>query len=227
VSNPENLLDSSHIVRPWRKALLAGTLLMTAACQPVGFVGDSILGVSADEIDQELRPNYIPTFAAQNGQRIDQMLDELEVTLTQEKPPSIIVINLGTNDVVQENENWRSSFDQMMEMLSDVPCVGLTQVNEYTDDYYGSTNVTAIGINAAIDEAVAANPDRIFKIDFNIDWEGEMQRQNPNEPHYYSILITDPNSPYYGIYIGDGVHPSPEGQQLLAERTLAGLDANC
>src|SRR5690606_14254223 len=133
-----------------------------------------------------------------------------------DEPPDAIVLNLGTNDVLQENPAWREAFDDAMGLLAGIACVNLVTVNTQTDEHFGETDVTADGINAAIRAAAAADPERVFVIEWDVDWMGEVARQDPTEPHYFTVLVENPASPWYGMYIGDGVHQSPEGSTALA-----------
>ena len=88
-------------------------------------------------------------------------------------PPHSIVINLGTNDVIQSNRHWRSDWQTLMSDTAAVPCEVLFTVNDIADAYIRRPGgPTAQDINRLISDAhQQADPTRVHVI----DWNGEVK----------------------------------------------------
>lgn len=203
----------------------------------VAFVGDSTTALAAMPTD--LAPDgalagafgdgYRIHVEAQFGQTIGDMLDEVEAVLDDPSgPPDALVLNLGTNDAVQDTTDWPAAFDEMLSLVEDHPCVLLVTVNESTDAFLGSTGTTATSINARIAEAVTAP--NIFHVDWNEDW-GPESGFTPDVDHFYSVYAPPEALPPdlrashpMGMWVRDGVHQSPEGSVELANRIRRILD---
>lgn len=210
----------------------------------VAIVGDSntvlLDGPSplSDEgaIDDALHPRFWTVVEAERGTRIVDMLDALRRQVDDPTGrPDAVVIYLGTNDVRTENPDWRPAFDEMLSIVSDVPCVELVTVNTATDLRFGRTDVTAVGINDAIAAAAAAEPDRVHVIDWDVDWTEEMGAPDPEvTQHLYSVFVPAEDlggamraQHPDGMWVGDGVHQSPEGSIVLARAYRDELVADC
>jgi lysophospholipase L1-like esterase len=194
----------------------------------VMITGDSVTELASGALRDRLVDEYAVTFRYQGGQTIHDMVDELEgQVVNQAGVPTAAIVNLGTNDVVQSNPLWRQHFDEMLAVLEPVGCVNLVTVNELLRD----SHPIAAAINAAIDEAVAADPERFHRVEWNVDWTGEMGPGDPDDPgpHYYSIYIGPGVHPMLpdGGWAGDGIHQSPEGSLELARRYEEALVGNC
>jgi hypothetical protein len=127
-------------------------------------------------------------------------------------PPDAVVVNLGTNDVLQSlGEAWRPSFDSMISWLVPVPCVVLTTISGWPEVIYEKPPLAAT-INAAIAAAVTAHPNMHV-----VDWGQELL--GPNASAYNS----------------DGIHPSwstdltdsTRGAYRIAELDLASVRGSC
>ena len=175
----------------------------------VVIVGDSITVFAHDEISHALRGHYSVTTSAVFGQRIDEMLPALRHDLT--KHPRAVVLNLGTNDVLQGrlHPDWQTGFRTMISMVSHVPCVVLTTISTVTTtspipDAAAEPQV-ASEINGAILKTAASHPN-VHVIDWN---------QAVNGPNGLSLLIPD------------RVHPSDAGSRVLAVQIRHTLDSSC
>lgn len=188
------------------------------------FIGDSNMRISEAAIREKFELHTKVSLDGQDGQRIDQMLDEIEATVSDPADkPDAVVIYLGTNDVMQENPDWAVGFNRMIGSLSTVDCVQLVTVNTRTDARYGKTFGTAEAINQAIEQTAETHPN-IHKVDWNIDWRLELQLQEASPNHYY----TSNTHPEYGDkFITDGIHHSEEGSQELATRIYTSIKDNC
>ena len=170
----------------------------------VAIIGDSITVNSADDLSRALEPEYDVDIRAQSGRRIDEMLPALRTALSAH--PREVVVNLGTNDVLQAklHADWRAGFNQLIGLLAPVRCVALTTVSTRLDGPTARPGV-APEINEALVRAIAAH--RNFHI---IDWNARI-----HEPDGASLIIFD------------GIHPTPAGELVLAGLTRTTLDRDC
>lgn len=234
-------------------AVVATVGVAVAGCIPyqgnrdgprVAIVGDSntILAAAPSALSEAgplrelLHPLFQTTIQAQAGKRIVDMLDELQAQVDNPAGrPDAVVVYLGTNDVMVENPDWRAAFDAMLAVVADVPCVELVTVNTDTDAMRGQTTTTASGINAAIAAAAAAEPDRVHVVPWNVDWTAEMGAPDPAiTEHPYSVFFPPERLDDHwrasfpdGVWLGDGVHQSPEGSMMLARLYRDQLVEDC
>ena len=117
-----------------------------------------------------------------------------------------MVVNLGTNDVLQgqTHPDWKSGFTRMVALLAPARCVVLTTISTLVR---GRTAIPAVAseINRAI--ATAASSHRNFHV---VDWNAAVHGSNGA-----SLLSAD------------RIHPSPAGQLALAVLIRAALDHDC
>lgn len=184
----------------WVAGLVAALVIVAvvvyrgrAGDERVVVVGDSITFMASDEVTNVLDGAYRPEVRAQPGYRIDQMLPDVRAAV--ESEPHAIVVNLGTNDVLQARErpDWRSGFALMTGLLRDTPCVVLTTINEGVWSFTAMPNVAG-DVNREIRDA-AATRDNVLVVDWNAMVHG---------PGGAALLRPDK------------VHPSEEGQRALA-----------
>jgi lysophospholipase L1-like esterase len=175
----------------------------------VVIVGDSITVFAHHEISHALGGHYAVTTSAVIGQRIDEMLPALKHDLG--KHPRAVVLNLGTNDVLQArlHPDWQTGFNAMIALVTNVPCVVLTTISTLaattpTPDAAVEPQV-ASEINGAI-VATAAGSHNVHVIDWN---------QIVHGPDGIALLIPD------------RIHPSDAGSRVLATQIRHALDADC
>ncbi len=170
----------------------------------VAVVGDSITVLSKPYFARAFGSGGGADVRAKSGQRIDQMLPALQAAL--KSHPRAVVVNLGTNDVLQASyhPNWQSGFDRMVELLAPKHCVVLTTISTRA---WSPTAVPSVAddINRAITRAAAAHPN--FHI---LDWNALVHSPNGDKLLYF-----------------DKVHPSPNGQALLAEQSQELIKRDC
>jgi lysophospholipase L1-like esterase len=109
-----------------------------------------------------------------------------------------VVINLGTNDVVQgwPIDQSAAGLEQIVSLFPDANCIHLTTVSEFMPDRTSTTEADAIALNDAIRTMAATNPQ--IRI---VDWNEIVAEQQAA-----GVDLTS-----------DGVHPTDEGQQLLVD----------
>jgi hypothetical protein len=185
-------------------AAVAFVLLRKPNGRRVPVVGDSITVFAGHDIATALRPTYRAQIQAVIGQRIDQMLPTVRNDVAQH--PYAIVVNLGTNDVLQARtrSGWRTSFNEMVAALAPVPCVELTTISTLVSAPTAEP-VVASQINDAIASAIASHKN--FHV---VDWNAAVHEVNGT-----SLLIPD------------HVHPSASGDLRLAALTRHALDTDC
>jgi hypothetical protein len=170
----------------------------------VPVVGDSITVFAGHDIKRALSPTYHAEIHAVFGQRIDQMLPTLRHDVAQQ--PFAVVVNLGTNDVLQarQRSDWHANTDAMIAAAAPARCVVFTTISTLVN---APTAIPALAtqINDVIEHAVATH--RNFHV---IDWNRAV-----NAPGGTSLLIADK------------VHPSPIGQLRLAAMIKHALDTDC
>ena len=173
----------------------------------VVFDGDSITVLATPAIHQLLDPSYDVDVLAVIGIRINQSLPALESVLRFH--PDDVVENLGTNDALQGgvHPDWVSSWDKLIRITRNTPCVVLTTVNPAADAL--SHRPIATRINADIRALVAQDPKK-YKV---ADWSRFLSRHVSNQRTY---LRAEPIL----------IHPTPAGAVKLATLDQSAL-AKC
>ena len=163
--------------------------------------GDSITGLSEPDLQATLEPTYQINLFYHNGWRIAQVAPAVTIQVTSTPPPDAVVINLGTNDLIQQNSTWQADYNSMFATVQNVPCVVLFNINRLVDDYNPNGTITAEQMNAYLDELASAHPNVHI-----IDWDAAVQAD-------VSLLTAD------------YVHPSASGEQWIADNTKMALDS--
>jgi hypothetical protein len=159
--------------------LLAGSAPSASATKPTVLIdGDSITVLAAPAIQHVLDPSYNVKILATQGFRINQGLPALESSVRSH--PYAVVENLGTNDALHGGVHpaWVSSWDKLIRITQDTPCVVLTTINPNADSLVGKPVATRI--NAEI-MALAARYPKKFQV---ADWSGFLKRHVRNEATY-------------------------------------------
>jgi lysophospholipase L1-like esterase len=197
--------------------LVAVTTLLVSGCSggssytgnpggpKVGIVGDSITNLLKPDLKSAVGSRYRYVVKARDGKRIDQQLDELRSLLHGDDPPQRLIVNLGTNDVLQGRSDALGHLDRELQLVADVDCVILVTINPNADD--GDSHL-AEKLNDAMKGAVASLPN--FHL---LDWAG--------------LLAADPHRAEQWLSDFDAVHPSAAGSQALAAQYRQALDQDC
>lgn len=190
---------TGHLVRwllPLAMIFMAAS--SSGASKPcVVFDGDSITVLATPAIHQLLDPSYDVEVLAEDGIRINQSLPALESALRSH--PYAVVVNLGTNDALHggEHPDWVSSWDKLIRITRNTPCVVLTTINPTADSLTG--RAVATRINADIRALASRDPEK-YKV---ADWSGFLGHHVGSQRTYLRpewILI----------------HPTPAGAVKLA-----------
>jgi lysophospholipase L1-like esterase len=167
-----------------------------------GIVGDSITVGAAPDIEADIAPNYAYQVQATNGYTIAQGEGELNTIETDPVgSPVDVLINLGTNDAVQQNANWQTDWNNLIADAAPAGCVILTTLRPILDFYH--VIPIAYDINAEIADLVQSDPHV-----HELDW-ATFSDQNPQDI-----------SP-------DAVHPNAQGQADYASMVAWALHQDC
>lgn len=169
----------------------------------VALVGDSITSLATASLHARLDPVYRVDVMGKFGARTDETINEVNVIATTK--PAQVVINLGTNDVLQ-----RVGVDQSVAMLDEIvalfagaDCIHLVTVNEGLTERGETRAPEAQALNQRLRELT----DRVDHVDI-IDW---------------NRLVTDHGGA--GAVTTDTVHPNDVGQSLLVDAYASALGA--
>lgn len=190
-------------------SLLAAGGLSLSACYSgnlngprTGIVGDSIIVVSKPDIEANIAPNYAYQVQANNGYTIVQGEGELNTIDTDpEGPPVDLVVNVGTNDAVQQNPNWQTDWNNLIAEADQAGCVILTTLRPILD--YQKSIPIADDINADIARLAQSDP-HVHELDWSTFSDDNPQDISP-----------------------DGVHPNAQGQDALASMVSWALHQDC
>ncbi len=187
-----------------------GVWLWSRPSQPrVVVVGDSITVFAHPEINRALDGHYSVTTSAVSGQRIDEMLPALQRDL--KKHPRAVVLNLGTNDVLQArlHPDWQTSFNTMIAMVEHVPCVVLTTISTLAATTPTPDDALEPQVAPALNDAIVTTAAQHSNVHI-VDW---------------NQLVHGPNG--VALLIPDRIHPSDEGSRVLATQIRDTLDTDC
>lgn len=170
-----------------------------SAVDDVAIVGDSITVDSEKAFHAALDDQYRLRVRGRGGYRIEEM-EPYAIELAVEDPEQVI-INLGTNDVLQNGAIDKSvtALNRMIKDFSKVACFFVVNLNE--------------GMRRDSDPDVAGRAE-VFNLELNriaessnlkvIDWNGAIEADQ---------AAGSPN----GELLTDTIHPSPAGQAVLAK----------
>lgn len=199
-----------------RLTLVAFTSLLLVACSggpgygglpngpKVGIVGDSITNLIREDLHTTLGAKYHYVVMARNGKRIDQQLGALRSILDADDPPKRVVVNLGTNDVLQRRGDAVAHLYEELKVLEGVPCVILVTISPTADYERGHLSED---LNTAMKAAVAAHPN--FHL---LDWA--------------AMLAADDHQSQW-LSPEDAIHPTTAGGEVLAAQYRSALDQDC
>jgi hypothetical protein len=159
-------------------------------------LGDSITDHGQRELNTTLGPLYALSIEGQDNFRVDDQIPVAERWAT--RPFQQVVINLGTNDSVQgwPIDQTTAGLQKLVELFPGVRCIHLTTINEHLTGRTADVGPHAAAINEQLRAMAAADPR--LRI---VDWNGLVESHRAQ-----GVDLTS-----------DGVHPTPEGQQLLID----------
>jgi lysophospholipase L1-like esterase len=163
----------------------------------VTIAGDSITELSRPALLAALTDRYRVRIDAFSGHTIAQVTPALVSQVA--SGPDVAIVNLGTNDMDQENPNWEPALDRMLATVAPVPCVELVTI------YDGRHSPAGANIGTEINSRFAGVASGSVHL---VDWNAAVHR--------------DP-----GLIGTDGIHPVLEGQRWLARALRDAIDTDC
>ena len=168
----------------------------------VAVLGDSITTLDETDIRTQLGDEFSFTISGNFGKTVAEVLPEAEIVAT--RPHDQLIINLGTNDVLQglPVADSMKSLEQMIAMYDTSRCIFLVNINEHMVDQRTGKSVSdqAKQFNRSLSD-LAKTDGRISIIDWNSTAATQLNGANPP----YSDLTSD------------SIHPTQEGDTLLNE----------
>ncbi len=168
-----------------------------AGAPRVAIAGDSITALSRDRIVAALTDRYRVRVNAYSGHTIAQVTPAIQRQVATH--PDVEVVNLGTNDLDQENPGWRAALDRMLQLVASVPCVEVFTI------YDGRHLPVDANIGTEINARLAAAGKGSIHL---VDWNAEVHR--------------DPN-----LLVADGIHPDLDGQRWIARSIRDAIRKDC
>ena len=192
-------------------ALLVGATACSSSGDAVAVVGDSITALDQPALEEDLGDSYRFTVTGNFGKTVAEVLPNAEVVAASK--PSQVIVNLGTNDVLQglPVDTSMTAMRQMIDLFPSARCIHLVNVNEHmvVQDTRTSRAAQAQRFNAALED-LAAGDGRVSIIDWNEVAAGEL---NDEEPPFSSLTE-------------DSIHPTAAGNTQLNELYATAL-ADC
>ncbi len=177
----------------------AGTAYVGARGAPrVAIAGDSITALARTRIRSVLDDSFRVRINAFSGRTIAQVTPAIVRQIATH--PDVAVVNLGTNDMDQENPRWRAGLDRMLALVANVPCVEIFTV--YDGRHLPADANIGTQINARLAAAAASGSVHL------VDWNAAVHR--------------DPD-----LVVSDGIHPGIAGQRWIAESIRDAIRADC
>ena len=181
-----------------RADAVPGTGVADPAAGPglVAVVGDSITERGQAVLVDVLGPTWPLAIDGRSGYRVAEQQPAAEELARQD--PSQVVVNLGSNDVLQGADLERAAAE-LRTMIATFPraaCIHLVTINEHMVSGLGSRTDAAVELNAAIASIAAEDP----RIDL-VDWAAAVEQDEAGSD---------------GPLVPDTIHPSRRGQLLLA-----------
>lgn len=174
----------------------------------VGAVGDSISVQLAPFLEAAAAGDFSLQIAAVSGATIGDMVDDAASVAASR--PSVLVVNLGSNDVIKgvPPEQSVADMERLLDQFDDLGCLVMVTVNEYMFSYAeGYLTDRAVATNAALAD-VAARRGAVV-----VDWNAilDAQRATPGTPE---MLV-------------DTVHLSGYGAEVLRDAYLDAIATGC
>lgn len=198
-----NRRPSGRSIRRRRRAtvtsLVAATAWLAGGCGlfsggGVVLVGDSLTMVVAEPV-AAAAPDLDVTRDADWGLRIDQEI--ASASAVARRDPDHVIINLGTNNVLQGHDLIASAMDltTIVDEFDRVPCVHLVTINQQMQRLGQDTSAAATALNEHIRSLAATRPNVEL-----IDW---------------NQIVVDHAAD--GIMDPDTVHPNSVGVAMLTD----------
>jgi lysophospholipase L1-like esterase len=165
----------------------------------VVLIGDSITAQTTEVFDDQLGKDWGLTVQGEPGHRADELVPA--VAPLAQKHPVQVVINLGTNDVMQAKDpaQTQAALEQVAAGFNGARCIHLVTINDHMASLTDASLPARIAdVNNRIRATAAAHGWHI------VPWD-EVVRLYDSGPQAEGPITTDT------------VHPTEYGEHLLAE----------
>ncbi len=169
----------------------------------VTVAGDSITNLSTVDIRAAFSDAYNSRVEGFPGETIAQVTPFVQAQVATQ--PTASIVNLGTNDMGTNNQNWQHDLDQVVSIVGSVPCVEFVTI--YAEYYANMTPPNTIGaqINAYLVNTVVPQHSNVHIV----DWD--------------AAVNADPSL----ISSFDHVHPTPAGRAWIASHLRSAVGTDC
>lgn len=189
-----------------RSAALASVVIgAVAGCIPgdgrsVAVVGDSIVSLDAQDLQRDLGDRFDLDVSGNFGKTVTDVLPVAGALA--DRRPDQVVIELGTNDVLQgvPTRTSMAALRQMVSLFPSARCIHLTDVSTHMLEPDGrpANPALARAFNTALDELVGSDP-RLSVV----HWDAAVGRS-----------IAD-GATGAGVLTKDSIHPTAQGDVVL------------
>ncbi len=199
-------------LRPTRFPVAAATAVAVVALVGTGCVnagdsvailGDSITALGYGSLEESLGDTYGLAITGNFGMTVEEVLPEAR-RLASERVNDQVIINLGSNDVLQDLpvEESMAALGEMVALYPDARCIHLVDINEHMviESTGESRTDQAVAFNAALEE-FSDSDDRLGVISWNDIASEELNDEDPP----WSTLTTD------------SIHPTDQGNDEIDE----------
>jgi hypothetical protein len=172
----------------------------------VAAIGDSILFVAEGYVDFVDADAYRTWAVGIPGYTIGNALPALRGEMA--TSPSAVIVELGTDDALEANDQWRDAWTSLLSTIAPAPCVGFVNLDAGDVDYLAARSAgRAVTVADDVNRAITAQVGSASQREGVIDWQGAVAK--------------DPS------LLADGLHPSDAGKLWLAQHIRSFLDTTC
>ncbi len=194
-------------------AALSGMVLATSGCSNAGdsvvVLGDSITALGYGSLEENLGGTYALSISGNFGKTVEQVIPEAQ-RLAGERNYDQVIINLGSNDVLQELpvDESMAAMRRMVALYPDARCVHLVDINEHMviESTGESRTDQAVEFNEALEEF--SSSDRRLSV---ISWNEVASEELNDEQPEWSTLTSD------------SIHPTAQGNEEIDQLYRAAL----
>jgi lysophospholipase L1-like esterase len=182
--------------------LVAGPFAMACSNKgdSVAVIGDSITALDQSAMNEQLGGTYELVVTGNFGKTVAEVMPEAKVLA--QRSYDQVIINLGTNDVLQALpvDTSMAALREMIGLFDSASCIHLVDINEHmvVQGTGISRTAEAERFNAALEDLVSSDP-RVSVVDWNEVAAGAL---NDQEPPFSSLTQ-------------DSIHPTADGNTEL------------
>lgn len=186
-------------------AVLSVLVVASSGCSNAGdsvvVLGDSITALGHGSLEESLGDTYGLSISGNFGKTVEQVIPEAQ-RLAGERSYDQVIINLGSNDVLQELpvDESMAAMRQMVALYPDARCIHLVDINEHmVIESTGEPRTDqAVAFNEALEE-LSGSDDRVSLISWN---DVASEELNDDQPPWSNLTT-------------DSIHPTDQGNDEI------------